>query len=60
MDLTNVNLIEVLSHGLTLSFGAFALKQYKTWLDMKARINTLYQDYCEKKDIPFTKVGEND
>lgn len=57
-DLANVNLIELGSHSLTFAIVAFLLKQYRMYIQMKDRMDTLYQEYCEVKDIPFKPLGE--
>lgn len=50
-------------HGLTFGFIAailgLLLQQNKVWTRMKDRVNSLWKEYCDEKDIPFVSLDGN-
>jgi hypothetical protein len=57
IDLSNINIVEILTHAFSGGLFFFLLKQYKTWSDIRERNDALWEDYCYQKDIKFIPAG---
>lgn len=39
--------------GISVAVLGILLNQHKVWIRVKDRVNTLWQDYCDHKKVPF-------